>query len=196
MITPVILAAGNSTRMGRPKPYISLGDKTFIETIALRIREAEISGHGVAVFNHQHKSRIDSQSLPDFTPAPNARQELGQLYSLQLALEHVPEKADAILMCLADHPFVKETTYRLLAEKSRSNPDKILIPEYRGEGGHPVVIPRAFFNEVRSLSVKTPGGLKNLFDETPESILRIPVRDPGILSDIDTEEDLKKVIES
>ncbi len=192
MVIPVILAGGVSERMGVPKPYIRVGKKTFLEIIAERLRKAGINSPGFVVFNEKHKSLIEKIELPDFSLIPNARQELGQLYSLQLALSRVPENCSGVIMCLADHPFVKAKTYRLLLETHRAFPGKILIPTLEGRRGHPPLFPRSFFRPILELPLDRAGGVHNIIATYPDAIREILSNDAGVVTDLDTPADLHR----
>ena len=191
-LTPVILAAGRSERMGAPKPYLQINGKTFLEVIAERIRRAGIESKGFIVYNRDHLLFLEKLHLPGFDLIQNARQELKQLYSLHLALEKVPSVSSGIMMCLADHPLVREETYRLIGEAHLSHLGKIVLPTWKGKRGHPTIFPRKFFEEIKGLSVEKPGGAKNILSAHPGAVLELPVNDPGILADMDTTEDLIK----
>jgi molybdenum cofactor cytidylyltransferase len=144
------------------------------------------------VFNEQHRSLIQSLSLPQFDLISNDRQELGQLYSLQLAIREIPREISGILLCLADHPLIKEETYhRIVGMHSIFSP-KVIIPTYEDRPGHPAIFPRVFFREILDLSPTMPEGVKNIFFNHPEDVLDLPVQDPGILLNLDTPEDIPK----
>lgn len=191
-LIPVILAAGESRRMKSPKPYMPIGGKTFLEKIANDIREAGISARVVIVFNESHKELINKVRLPDFMLIPNGRQELGQIYSLQLALAHLPLKCSGALVCLTDHPFVCSDTYRQITAAHMIAPKKIIIPLCQGRRGHPAIFPQHLFSEILALSPAQEGGMRNILQIHSDLILEIPTEDEGILADLDTPEDLAR----
>lgn len=85
MLSAIILAAGNSSRMGAPKAILKLGGKTFLEIISLKLKEAGLEEIFVVLGKDRDKIlqawRPDGEKLV-FNPQP----ELGQLHSLRLAL--------------------------------------------------------------------------------------------------------------
>jgi molybdenum cofactor cytidylyltransferase len=189
-VTAVILAAGESSRIGRPKPFLEIGDHTFVEVIVERLRTAGIH-NVVAVFNHAHRDQLKEISLPDCSCLINTRPDLGQLYSFQIALRALPPETRAALLCLVDHPCVRTETYQLLAAESAESPEKILIPTFRGRKGHPVIFPRLLFQEL----LHTPLGLgaHAVVQEHSDLVLLLPVRDEGVVQDIDTPQDYSRV---
>jgi len=190
MLTPVILMAGESRRMKTPKPFIRMGEKTFLEIIAENIRAAGIMNEGLIVFNEKHRSQINAISLPGFTLIPNERQELGQIYSLQLALSHLPGETTGVLVCLVDHPIVRKETYRLLCDAHILHPQKVLIPTCGNRRGHPLLLPRSLCDEILASPSLLPEGLQTILHAHPEMIRELQTDDSGILTDMDTPGDL------
>lgn len=192
LLVPIILAAGESSRMKSLKPFLRIGGKTFLEKIADDIQKAGISARGVVVFNESHRELINRACLPDFMLIPNGRQELGQIYSLQLALEYLPAECFDAIICLADHPMVTLETYRLLVAAHHKTPGKIIIPFCREKRGHPIIIPGGLFSEIISFAPENEGGLREILKKHTDLILEIPTDDEGILADLDTPEDLAR----
>jgi CTP:molybdopterin cytidylyltransferase MocA len=189
-ITAVILAAGESRRIGSPKPFLTIGDKTFVEVIAERLQTAGIHSV-VAVFNHAHRNQLKEISLPDYSCIVNTRPDLGQLYSFQLALRALHSGTRAVLLCLVDHPCVLTETYRLLVAESAESPQKILIPTFRGRKGHPVVFPRLLFQELLDTPLRL--GAHSVVQEHSEMVLLVSVSDEGVVLDIDTSQDYSRI---
>jgi len=196
MLTPVILAAGDSRRMKTPKPFIRMGDKTFIEIIAENIRAAGIMNEGFIVFNKKHRSLVGTISLPGFTLIPNERQELGQIYSLQLALSRLHSETTGVLVCLVDHPIVRKETYRLLSDAHVLYPQKVLIPTCGNRRGHPILLPRPLCDEILASPPLLPEGLQTILRAHPGMIHELQTDDSGILTDMDTPDDLLRHINS
>jgi molybdenum cofactor cytidylyltransferase len=191
-IIPVILAAGRSERMGSPKPYLKLNNKTFLEIITEKLRMAGISSTGIIVINEIHKELFNDLHLDGFKSVINNRQELGQIYSLQLAIKECPAKCSGILVCLSDHPFVPVNIYQTIKEHHKKFPHKILIPVFKGKRGHPVFFPGSLFPEFLELSPELPGGARNIIQNHRSDIMELKVETPRIHADLDTPEDLKK----
>lgn len=95
---------------------------------------------------------------------------------------------DACLVCLADMPYVQPETYRLLAEKLTSA--GIVIPCHNGRRGNPVGFGSRFFAELSELRDERGG--KQIIRQHERKVLEVPVRDPAVLMDIDTPEDLSR----
>lgn len=194
-VVPVILAAGHSSRMGSPKPFIRVKGKTFLEKIAEKLKNSGVAFPGFVVYNPDHLSQLNTLQLPDFELIPNDRIEWGPLYSVQSALSRIPSDVSAFLLCLVDHPFVDEDTYRDMIRNHRRFPEHILISIYKGKRGHPALFPVSLFQEILRLSPNLEGGLRSFIKDYPNRVLEFPTNDPGVLADIDRPQDLASYLE-
>jgi molybdenum cofactor cytidylyltransferase len=88
-----------------------------------------------------------------------------------------------VLLHLGDHPAVGRRTIERLLRAAAANPDRAVLPESRGRGGHPVLIPP----RVAALILAHPleRGLREYWLGHPEHCVRLEVTDPGILLDLD-----------
>lgn len=93
-----------------------------------------------------------------------------------------------VLMQLADHPEVSADTLRHMLADAPRDPERAVIPNYQGRGGHPIWIPAGLI--ARLLKVELPGGLRAIWHAHPEWCRRLPVDDPGVVRDIDVPRDL------
>jgi molybdenum cofactor cytidylyltransferase len=95
---------------------------------------------------------------------------------------------DNVLLQLADHPEVcRDTLHGMLAASSQYY-GRAIIPTYRDQGGHPILIPRDLVMLV--LRLQMPGGLRAIWHEHPEWCCRLPVDDPRVVRDVDCPNDL------
>jgi molybdenum cofactor cytidylyltransferase len=97
-----------------------------------------------------------------------------------------------MLFTPVDHPLVQGATYEVLIEQWRLNPDRIVIPRYGGRKGHPAIFPSRLYGPL--LRDELPGGARDLIYREMESVLFVPVSDPGVIQDIDTPEDYRQLI--
>jgi len=192
-LVPIILAAGESRRMKKPKPYLPISGATFLEKIANDLREAGVSLWGGVVYNTSHEDLIKNLRLSRLQLIPNNRQELGQIYSLQLALNQIAKKNCDAIICLADHPLVDRETYRILLKARVESPGKIIIPTYKKKRGHPIIIPGGLFSEILSFPPEKAGGMREILRGHADLIREIPTEDEGVLADLDTPKDLARL---
>ena len=114
----------------------------------------------------------------------NADQGMG--HSLACAVAALPGHWDACLVCLADMPFITTSTLQQIHANARKN--RIVIPTYHHQRGHPVCFGRDFFAELQQSRGDTGG--RDVIKAHPDKIKVIELDDAGILQDIDTPEDL------
>ncbi len=196
MISAIILAGGESKRFGTLKPIHRLEKKTFLDLIIEKIEKIPliqeiIIGVGfryndiILHLNEMNYSKIKIAINPDY--------KRGQLSTLQECLKKASEDAAGYLVILSDHPFVDEHTYRVLIERFiQENGKNILIPVYGKQPGHPVIFPHFLREEI--LESDLTYGLDKIFDFHKEIINFIEVIDKHILSDIDTIDELEKIL--
>ena len=170
----IILAAGESRRMGRAKAFLPFRDGTFLSTLAETL--APFCSPLIAVFGFDGDAAA-RLSPPGVTPVINRRYERGMLTSLQAGLRIA--KTDRILFTLVDHPAVTPQTVARLIETHAD----IAIPRLGGKRGHPVLVSRAiadaFLREPETAMVR------DVIDRNADRILYVDVNDPGIRDDVD-----------
>jgi CTP:molybdopterin cytidylyltransferase MocA len=121
--------------------------------------------------------------------------ESGDMFrSVRIGLAIAPikcdEKADdpvELLLHLADHPEVRRDTLDAIVAAGTSRPDCAVMPQFRGKGGHPVLIPPNVAKLI--CGYEGVGGLRQFWLDRPELCLRLPVDDPGVVFDVDTPSD-------
>ncbi len=187
----VLLAAGRSERMGRPKqllpwPPKSENSKPLVAAAFDAI--ARVCDEMVVVAGHYGEEVVlNLRERKFFRVNGDSGSEL--FPSIQfglLAASRIDPSAD-ILLHLADHPEVRRDTLEALIRTAGEKPNCAVMPKYRGQGGHPVLIPAALTTQI--LSSAGGGGLRQFWLDRPELCLRLPVDDPGVILDIDTQSD-------
>jgi molybdenum cofactor cytidylyltransferase len=173
----IILAAGESRRMGRPKAFLPFRGGTFLSTLAETF--APFCSPVVAVFGFDGDAAA-RLAPPGVTPVINRKYQRGMLTSLQAGLRSLDLVAtDRVLFTLVDHPAVAPETLSCLIDTSSD----IAIPRLDGKRGHPVLISRAiaadFLHEPETAMVR------DVIDRNGDRILYLDVNDPGIRDDVD-----------
>jgi len=186
VIWAIVLAAGESKRMGRPKQVLPYGRSTILETVLDHVLASPVDGTLVVLGAAADKVAPLLAKLPVETIVnPDFRS--GMLYSVQRGIRALPASARAALIFLGDQPAVgPETSGRVLAAY-RVSGRGIVLPVHAGRGGHPLLIDLKYRAEIDGLSAGI--GLRELLVRHPDDIFRVEIDDQGVLLDIDTPED-------
>ncbi|MCX6355692.1 MAG: nucleotidyltransferase family protein [Candidatus Aureabacteria bacterium] len=192
MLSSILLAAGESSRMGSPKALLAYGRSTFLETICRRLWESGVN-EVIVVLGARADSVRKGVALEREKVVINGDFALGQLSSLRCGLRAIDRRSDGVLVTLVDHPVVSGSTYRTLRERWERAPDKIVVARYRGRGGHPVIFPRIVFEELMEAPLKD--GARSVLRKDERRVVGVDLDDAGIVADVDVPEDYKKYVE-
>jgi molybdenum cofactor cytidylyltransferase len=187
--TAVILAAGASQRLGgRSKALLSIWGETAIQRL-VRICREEGFAPRVVVGPHSAEIRTAlSYPLPDIVDNPEW--ERGRTGSIQKGLSATLPDA-CVLVWPVDHPFVQAMTLRRLRTAAEHDAMGVwFVPTFEGSGGHPVLLKPGVLPRLMTLPPSTP--LRALLAEFGPQVVRVPVMDPGVRANIDTERDYER----
>lgn len=186
MIAGLILAAGESRRMGRDKALLTYRGQTFLETIVGSLRTAGIDRITVVLGHHAEAIRR-AVNLADVRFVVNDHYQQGQTSSLQHGLTAAAaESPEAVVLCLVDHPAISAGVIRTLVEHFESTRSPVLVPTCKGERGHPVVISQTLFPELLALPPGQPAN--SVIRKYRDATQFVEVADRGILLDVDEPE--------
>src|SRR5687767_1775518 len=161
--------------MGAFKPLLPFGDKTVIEHCITNLRQAGIDSIVVVVGHRADDVRRQlKETEVIFALNPEPESEMGA--SIACGITWLPETAKATLIALVDHPAVPAQVIRLLIDQWTSKSTRLVIPEFAGRGGHPVLIDLALRDEL--LRLAPAAGLRGLFEEYRDEVCRLPVLSP------------------
>ncbi|HWB96469.1 MAG TPA: nucleotidyltransferase family protein [Bryobacteraceae bacterium] len=184
----LILAAGESRRMGYPKALLEWHGETFLDHL-IGLLEAHCSPVVVVLGAGAEEIRARTRRPASFVW--NADYRAGQTSSLQCGLRAVPEGAAGVLFTLVDHPNVQDgTVAELLRWGSRPAP-LLRVPRYRGRRGHPVFFSRALFPEF--LALPQQGAARDVVHAHAGETEYVDVTDAGILDDVDDPETYRRL---
>ena len=186
MICALVLAAGESKRMGKPKLLLPFGDITIIEHIVDKIFLSKTDKILVVLGSHQEEIRSQMADRPVLSVV-NHRYREGMLSSIQAGFESLPSETSAVLVCLGDQPLIPHTVIdRLIASYDQTHKG-IVLPVYEKRRGHPILIDLKHRQEILDLSPDI--GLRALVHNHPQDVHEVAVDTPHILKDIDRPED-------
>lgn len=185
----IVLAAGGSTRMGHDKLLLDLGGMPMLQRTVAVYSKASRVGDVLVVVGPQQKPAWQWLASLKVHLVENRDPGKGMISSIRVGLESSWAKGRDFLLCPADVPFVKPELVDKLLLDFRARSAEILLPTYRGLGGHPGLyaasLQRDFF-----LHGDTSGAKEILLRHRQKTV-RIGVVDPDICFDIDTEADAR-----
>lgn len=184
MVAAVVLAAGASSRLGRPKALVPLQGEPAVVRVCRVAREAGCDETVVVVGAASAAIRA---VLPDFAHAvENPMWQSGRTGSIKRGVEAV-RGGTGILLWPVDHPAVQiATVHRLLGARG-----EIRVPLEDGKRGHPVFFGPSVRGELLALGDSQP--LHDVVHAKPERVVEVPVTDEAVLLNLDTAGDLKKL---
>jgi molybdenum cofactor cytidylyltransferase len=182
-IAPIILAAGNSMRMGFPKALLPLGADTFLTRVLGVVKRVGLPVPVIILGKAAARIRPHIREWPaDIRINPDP--DRGQLSSIQLALAHLPVEADACLIWPVDQPAVSEDLVRELTRLFVSSESLIACPVYDGKRGHPAIFHRSLFSEFMDASLEN--GPKRILARHQHVTALLPTRESAVVLDVDT----------
>ena len=192
MIWAMILAAGESKRMGKSKLLLPYGEKTIIETIVETVVSSNVEKTLVILGSDREKIEEKIKNSPvEIVYNPDFRS--GMLSSVQCGFKALPEETLAVLVVLGDQPKISTTVINKIIDAYKSSGKGIVLPVYKKERGHPVLIEVKYGEEVENLNPEV--GLRGTVYNHPEDILEVDVETSSIFQDIDYESDYKRELE-
>jgi molybdenum cofactor cytidylyltransferase len=183
----IILAAGESRRMGYPKPLLKIGDRTFIEHIAGTML-AVVPRLVIVLGAHRDRVRAAIPHDARITIVENPNYARGQLSSLKVGLNEIQPHAAGALVHLGDHPIVRVETFQAIVDSYDETGKPIVIARHNGHRGHPVIFDRELFAELQSCPEEE--GARHVVNADSSRIAYVDSDDPGINLDLDTPSDL------
>ena len=196
MLPGVILAAGDSTRMGSPKALLLTPDGTpFVTAIAATFAAAALDGI-VVVTGRDHDRIVRELASAALAIVPtvvrNPDPSRGQLSSLLTAMDAlVSPQTEGLVVTLVDVPMLAAATVRQVVSEWRRTRAPIVRPAIADRHGHPVVFDRRVFDALRS--APPDRGAKAVVHEYAAEVLNVPVSDEGCLVDVDTPGDYERL---
>ena len=185
-LATIILAAGQSKRMGSiNKLLMRIEGRPMIQRVVdVAIEAASTDIYVVTGFERERiESRLREYSV-NFVHNESFREGMGT--TIAEGVKAISDQVfDGVMILLGDLPYLRADTVIAVAESfAEHDGRKIVIPTYDGDPGHPVVFPKAFFNELTQLSGDR--GAREVYARHQSSVARIEVEDPGGTRDLDT----------
>ncbi len=189
----LLLAAGESRRMGEPKALLPWRGRTLLAHQLDALRGAGVD-RTLVVLGHRYREllpEVSGQAGAEWVLNPDYRQ--GKTTSIKAGLAAIGSPAPASLLILnVDQPRSREMLEYLLRQH-RASPALITIPTYRGQGGHPIILDGSLLPELMLIEEETQG-LRAITQRYREAVRRTPVAATEALWDLNTPEQYRAAL--
>jgi molybdenum cofactor cytidylyltransferase len=191
----LILAAGESRRMGSPKALLDFEGETFLDRLILMLG-GRCSPVIVVLGCQPQRIRAGLRCAELAAFVTNPDYQRGQLSSLQLGLAAVPPEAEGVMFTPVDHPAVRPSTIARIAGRFQTRqPDEwLVVPRSQGRHGHPVCVVRDLIPEFLALAGNAQA--RDVIRRHRERTVYVDVDDAGILKDVDDPESYARLTEN
>ena len=184
-VSAILTAAGESTRMGSPKPLLQWHGVTLVEYQTRCLLEGGVS-EVVVVLGHRAEDVIPFVKGSNVRYVVNSRYREGKATSIKVGLTAVSLDADAIVLLAVDQPRTADVVSRVVTSHLE-NDTAITSPRYQGHGGHPLIFSARLRPELESISEESQG-LRQVFQNHLDEITEVSFGDPIIRLDLNTPE--------
>ena len=192
MLAAVILAAGESSRMGSPKALLAYQGRPFLEHLLEITRHPKVGFQRVVLGAHAEEVLSQLQLDPG-TVVINPDWSKGQLSSIHAALWSLPEgSTDGMLLCLVDHPLITAGLVGELIEQFYAAGKPIVIPTYQGKRGHPVIFSSQLYPEL--LAAPLESGARAVVWAHSAEVLEVPTIEEGVVLNLNDPEALGRAL--
>jgi CTP:molybdopterin cytidylyltransferase MocA len=196
MLEGLVLAAGASSRMGRPKAALTVGraGPTFAAAAVAALRGGGVPRVLVVAGAHPDAVRAALARSPAVRVVTHERWAEGQLSSLLYGLDLLDAPlTEGVIVTLVDVPLVRAETVAQLVAAWRRTRAPIVRPRIGDRHGHPVVFDRAVFDRLRATPVER--GARAVLDAVAGAIVEVPTADTGVMRDVDTPDEYRALLD-
>lgn len=191
MISAILLAAGESRRMGEFKQLLRLGDKRFVEHCADNLLASRVDEVIIVTGHREFEVRRAIGDRP-VSFAHNAEYQSGMATSIKRGVQALSESTRAFLLALVDQPLIGADVINSVIETYESAPAIIVMPTYDGKNGHPILLDRVLKDEI--LAMDPVYGLRQVVRAHSSRVTHVAVSSRAVLEDCDLLEDYKRML--
>jgi molybdenum cofactor cytidylyltransferase len=190
MLSLIVLAAGKSTRMhGRNKLLARIDGKAMIRKVTEAALSSKVDEVIVVLGFEARKVQEALADLP-CRFVVNREYELGQSSSVKAGLGEVGKATQAILVLPGDVAKIDSASIDSVVDEFLRHSAKIIIAAHKGKLGHPILLARELFDEIRQIDEQTMG-LKALINKHESDVRLVETGSENVLRDVDTPKDFR-----
>lgn len=190
-VAAIILAAGESKRMGQPKMTLKWGETTVLERVISVFANAGIERLVVVTGSAREEvEKIVAAARVKYPVRSVFNEEFAEgemLSSIQCGLRAVVEQGvQAAMIALGDQPQVRERSVRTVCEAFKQTGSPLVVPSFHMRRGHPWLVEKSLWGGI--LALRAPQTPRDFLNAHADRIRYVEVDDAGILADLDTPE--------
>lgn len=185
-IWAIVLAAGESRRMGSPKMLLPYNDVTVIEQVINNLLDADID-RIVVVLGANREEIMEVTRSYDVFHCYNEDYKGGMLSSVKCGFYSLPQGCTGALIMPGDQPMTGPGEINRVIRAFMESDKGLVMAAHNGKRGHPLIVDMKYADEV--LSLPEGEGLRALAAKHPEDVMESDTDDSSVLRDIDTQED-------
>ena len=186
----LVLAAGTSRRLGRPKQLLELEGKPLVCHVVERALAASVDGVVVVIGSHASEVELELRGYPIYRVF-NPHFAEGQGSSLAAGVRAIPSTVDAVVVLLADMPEIRTDATSAVVNRWRETHAPAAVAQYGEARGHPVVFDRSVFADLAALEADVGG--RDVLRGLGDLVESVPVGGDGPPRDVDTEQDWERL---
>ncbi|HEY0073797.1 MAG TPA: nucleotidyltransferase family protein [Abditibacteriaceae bacterium] len=189
MIAALVLAAGQSRRMGTQKLLLPFAGQTVIAHLLDQIKQSHCGPVLVVVGSNNLLHSVLSEKEVDVVENLDAYSDM--LGSVRIGLQNLSADCEAAIIMPGDFPLIQTALINQMVAVFQAR-NQIVVPVHQEQRGHPLLVPRRYFHEV--LHFYDDVGLRGLLQSHANDLCELKVDDAGVLQDIDVPEDYQKAL--
>jgi len=194
MLAAVILAAGQSRRMGRAKALLSFRGKTFVEHLIRVTRHPRVGITRVVLGAGAEAIRAKLPALKPASIVVNPDWRSGQLSSIQAAIRRVTaEETEGMILCPVDHPLISAQLVAQLIGAFDATSKQIVLPVYQGRRGHPVIFSASLYYELLTASPEV--GARQVVWAHAQDVAEVATDEEGVILNLDDPKSLRQALQ-
>ena len=182
-VSAILLAAGKSKRMDKPKQLMPFGQSTIVEQAIDNLLGSTVD-EIIVVVGHMEEEVIKAIAGRPVKLAINLQYQQGMSTSIIAGLNLIDSQAQAFMLALGDQPLINSQTINSLVKEYCNHDKGVAIPTYMGRRGHPVIFAIRYKEKLLRLTGDVGG--RRIIKEHAEDVLEVDVNCEGICIDFDT----------
>ncbi|WP_235298534.1 nucleotidyltransferase family protein [Portibacter marinus] len=190
MISGILLAAGNSKRMGEEnKLLLPINGQPLFVNLVKALEQSQLD-ELVVVLGHDYKVMMDLCKSSRLKLAVNGNHLDGQTTSIKVGMQLLNPSTNAVMICLCDMPLIDHKHLDAMIDSYQD--DTILRPMNGNKPGNPTIFPGSLFQAI--MECEDMNGCQSVIKANTAKLVTYETQDPAYFKDIDTPEEYAKFV--